>query len=159
MRFSIFFFIVLLGFLNLTLAQDETCCLQYIKKLEPSVRNSVTSYRKQELDGRCNIEAVVFSLNHGRMLCTDPREKWVRDLMQMVDGLSGGSSVRRKARSSGSRFRRSEQPLDEEQQSANQNLPLPTNSARRRRPFRPFRPLKPLLRPLLHIALHGLING
>lgn len=47
--------------------------------------------------------------------CSDPRLQWVQDLMKRVDGgLSEGSSARRDVRSA-SRFRRSEQPLEEEQ--------------------------------------------
>merc|ERR1711915_407833 len=37
------------------------------------------------MDGGCNIPAVIFPMRKGRVLCTDPREKWVKDLMSRID--------------------------------------------------------------------------
>ncbi|KAA0718542.1 C-C motif chemokine 7 [Triplophysa tibetana] len=98
MRFNILFIIVLLGLLYLTLAQSsyEDCCLKYIKTMKPHMRKRVTSYRKQQLDGGCNIPAIIFTMKHGRMFCVDPREKWVQDLMHRVEKRTAGSVMRKK---------------------------------------------------------------
>ncbi|CAB1317049.1 unnamed protein product, partial [Coregonus sp. 'balchen'] len=63
----------------------EDCCLEYVRGLKKAARRMVTSYRRQETDGGCNIPAIVFSMKRGRLFCADPREKWVNELMLEVE--------------------------------------------------------------------------
>ncbi|XP_030630537.1 C-C motif chemokine 21 [Chanos chanos] len=87
MRFSLIIFVVLLAILSLTLAQVsyEDCCLRYVSGVKKSTKKMVTSYRRQEMDGGCNIPAIVFKLKRGRQFCADPRQKWVVELMYKVN--------------------------------------------------------------------------
>ncbi|XP_048020889.1 uncharacterized protein LOC125251832 isoform X4 [Megalobrama amblycephala] len=108
MRFI--FIIVLLGFICLTSAQED-CCELFVYRARMSIQEKVTSYRIQEFGGphsNCYY-GVVFKWGRTLEFCSDPKLKWVQDLMKRVDGLSKGSSVMRNVRSA-SRFRRSEQP-------------------------------------------------
>uniref|UniRef100_A0A4W5LY62 Chemokine (C-C motif) ligand 25a n=1 Tax=Hucho hucho TaxID=62062 RepID=A0A4W5LY62_9TELE len=86
MRFSVQFFL-LLTCLYVTLAQGsyEDCCLKYIRGVKKVAKRMVTSYRRQETDGGCNIPAIVFTMKRGRLFCADPREKWVNELMLKVE--------------------------------------------------------------------------
>lgn len=88
MRLSVLFFLVFLGFLSISLAQGsyEDCCLRYVTSKSPRMKH-VVSYRHQVLDGSCNIKAVVFKLRKGRVFCANPKDKWVQNLMTMVDKL------------------------------------------------------------------------
>ncbi|XP_076837872.1 C-C motif chemokine 25 [Brachyhypopomus gauderio] len=91
MRFNLMFWFLLLGVFWFCMAQGsyEDCCLQYIKA--PTRKNvralvkNVSSYRKQEQDGGCNIPAIVFKLKRGRVFCADPRQNWVISMMRNVD--------------------------------------------------------------------------
>ncbi|XP_048020887.1 actin cytoskeleton-regulatory complex protein PAN1-like isoform X2 [Megalobrama amblycephala] len=109
MRFI--FFLILLGFICLTSAQDEDCCELFVYRARMSIQERVTSYRIQEFEGPHCFSGVVFKWDFGEF-CSDPRLQWVQDLMKRVDGLSEGSSVRRNVRSAS---RRSERSLEEEQ--------------------------------------------
>ncbi|CAD7687643.1 unnamed protein product [Nyctereutes procyonoides] len=64
-------------------AQD--CCLKYsLRKIPAQV---VRSYRKQEPSLGCPIQAILFSPRKRSQpeLCADPKETWVRQLMQRLD--------------------------------------------------------------------------
>uniref|UniRef100_A0AAR2KJU1 Chemokine interleukin-8-like domain-containing protein n=1 Tax=Pygocentrus nattereri TaxID=42514 RepID=A0AAR2KJU1_PYGNA len=95
MRFYVFFFLVLLGFLYLSLGQGsyEDCCLRHVNSVKKHTIKNVVSYRKQELDGGCNItnaNVLYFSLfrfktKRGRFFCANPKDKWVQKLLEKVD--------------------------------------------------------------------------
>uniref|UniRef100_A0AAY4A1F1 Chemokine interleukin-8-like domain-containing protein n=1 Tax=Denticeps clupeoides TaxID=299321 RepID=A0AAY4A1F1_9TELE len=87
MKFYALLFLVLLTCLYLTTAQGsyEDCCLKYVKTVKPAIKRRVTQYRLQELDGGCNIPAVVFTLKYGRVMCADPKQPWVKSLVHNLD--------------------------------------------------------------------------
>ncbi|KAL2097102.1 hypothetical protein ACEWY4_006309 [Coilia grayii] len=87
MKFTTLVFLIVITCLCMTFSQGsyEDCCLKYVKGVRASMKKMVRSYRTQQLDGGCNIPAIVFSMKRGRMFCADPKKIWVRDLMKHVD--------------------------------------------------------------------------
>ncbi|PWA30015.1 hypothetical protein CCH79_00009625, partial [Gambusia affinis] len=87
MRFNTLFFLLILSCFCFTLAQVsyEDCCLKYVKNLTNNVQKHAVSYRRQKTDGGCNIPAVIFIMRRGRKFCTDPNEKWVKELVLKID--------------------------------------------------------------------------
>ncbi|XP_026873244.1 C-C motif chemokine 25 [Electrophorus electricus] len=87
MRFILLFLLLILGVFSLSQAQGtyEDCCLRYAKAPKHNLLKKVSSYRKQELDGGCNLPAVVFKLKGGRLLCANPKLKWVVSLQTKLD--------------------------------------------------------------------------
>ncbi|XP_028329001.1 C-C motif chemokine 25 [Gouania willdenowi] len=71
--------------LVLTQVSYDNCCLKYVKRLKPSTLRHAVSYRLQEIDGGCNIPAVILIMKRGRKFCTNPNEKWVNELMKKMD--------------------------------------------------------------------------
>ncbi|CAG07167.1 unnamed protein product [Tetraodon nigroviridis] len=88
MRLNALFFLTITACVCLALAQItyEDCCLKYIKKVKPRIQKYAVSYRLQVLDGGCNLPAVIFVMKKGRVVCTDPKEQWVTELMRQIDG-------------------------------------------------------------------------
>uniref|UniRef100_A0A1A7Z7H3 Chemokine (C-C motif) ligand 25b n=1 Tax=Iconisemion striatum TaxID=60296 RepID=A0A1A7Z7H3_9TELE len=76
-------------YLSLAQGSYDNCCLGYIKKMGKFGRKNTLNYRLQETDGDCNIRAVVFYVKHRsgaqRIICSNPMDAWVQDLMQAVD--------------------------------------------------------------------------
>ncbi|RXN25148.1 C-C motif chemokine 25-like protein [Labeo rohita] len=71
--------------------QDKYCCTHYVHRVSRSIRNKVTSYKIQKLNGHCNISAVIFTVDHDHTFCADPQEYWVHILMDRVDKKFQGS--------------------------------------------------------------------
>ncbi|XP_072524969.1 C-C motif chemokine 25 [Salminus brasiliensis] len=90
MRYSLLLFLVVLGFFSLTFAQGsyEDCCLRYVTSVSQHRIKNVVSYRQQVLDGSCNIRAIVFKMKKGRVFCANPKDKWVKLLIERIDKLS-----------------------------------------------------------------------
>uniref|UniRef100_A0A8C4Z5D0 Chemokine (C-C motif) ligand 25b n=2 Tax=Gadus morhua TaxID=8049 RepID=A0A8C4Z5D0_GADMO len=72
------------------------CCLGHVsKEIRPTARRNIQSYRRQESDGDCNIEAIVFfmkkkpSHKKQRTVCTNPEDQWVQDLIRHHDRNKG----------------------------------------------------------------------
>ncbi|XP_068594301.1 C-C motif chemokine 25 [Cebidichthys violaceus] len=87
MRFNAMFFLLILSCLCLALAQTtyEDCCFKYVRTMSRRTQRHAVEYRQQVVDGGCNIPAVIFTMKRGRELCTDPKEKWVEELMKKID--------------------------------------------------------------------------
>ncbi|XP_054620638.1 C-C motif chemokine 20 [Dunckerocampus dactyliophorus] len=87
MRSNTPFILLVLSCLCLAMAQVsyDDCCLSYVKKLDKKTQQRAVKYRIQETDGGCNIRAVIFTMRKGRVYCTDPRQTWVKELMDAID--------------------------------------------------------------------------
>ncbi|XP_053186733.1 C-C motif chemokine 25 [Scomber japonicus] len=87
MRFNALCFLVILCSIYLALAQVsyDDCCLKYVKKLRDKTLKHVMKYRRQETDGGCNINAVILTMRRGRVLCANPKDQWVSELMERID--------------------------------------------------------------------------
>nr|QLA10420.1 C-C motif chemokine 25 [Lateolabrax japonicus] len=87
MRFNTLFCLLIVSFLYFALAHVtyDDCCLKYVKKMNHRTQKHAVQYRWQVPDGGCNIPAVIFTMRKGRVLCADPTEKWVAELMKKID--------------------------------------------------------------------------
>ncbi|XP_041085266.1 C-C motif chemokine 25b [Polyodon spathula] len=99
MKFRALFFFLLLACFCLSLAQGsyENCCLSYVSSVKASVKRAVRSYRTQETDGGCNIQAIVFKLRKGQVFCADPALSWVQLLMKKLDAKNKIAENRKKS--------------------------------------------------------------
>ncbi|KAG2463754.1 CCL25 protein, partial [Polypterus senegalus] len=82
----------------------ENCCLKYNKHVSTrTMKAGFKSYRKQETDGGCNIQAIVLTSNSGKkVICANPTAKWVKKIMAKID---------KQAQEDRQKFRSSDQPL------------------------------------------------
>uniref|UniRef100_A0A3B4ALC8 Chemokine interleukin-8-like domain-containing protein n=1 Tax=Periophthalmus magnuspinnatus TaxID=409849 RepID=A0A3B4ALC8_9GOBI len=67
-----------------TLSYDD-CCLKYSKKHSRTIQKHAVRYRMQEVDGGCNLPAVIFTLKRGKVYCVDPAERWVPKLIRSLE--------------------------------------------------------------------------
>lgn len=86
MRSATLLSLLVVSFVCLTVAQVsyDDCCLSY-KKQSRFVQKHAVSYRVQKVDGGCNIPAIIFVRKRGKVSCADPKDKWVSDLMNVID--------------------------------------------------------------------------
>ncbi|XP_034411866.1 C-C motif chemokine 25 [Cyclopterus lumpus] len=87
MQFNTIVFLLVLSGVCVALAQTtyEDCCFKYVNEMKQRTQRHAVKYRVQVVDGGCNIPAIIFTMKKGRELCTDPRERWVSDLMKKID--------------------------------------------------------------------------
>ncbi|XP_072294463.1 C-C motif chemokine 25b [Eucyclogobius newberryi] len=91
MKIQVVVLLLLVTCLSLSAAQGSfgNCCLKYVRKMKSSARRSIQDYRMQETDGDCNIRAVLLLLKRRegelKPVCANPKDKWVKDVMNAVD--------------------------------------------------------------------------
>ncbi|XP_020784869.2 LOW QUALITY PROTEIN: C-C motif chemokine 25-like [Boleophthalmus pectinirostris] len=97
MRWITVLSLLVVCFVCLSVAQVsfDDCCLKYAKRHSRLIQKHAVKYRRQEMDGDCNIRAVIFTLKKGRVYCTNPDEKWVVRLMETIDKRSQNTKRKR----------------------------------------------------------------
>uniref|UniRef100_A0A8C4L2J6 C-C motif chemokine 25 n=1 Tax=Equus asinus asinus TaxID=83772 RepID=A0A8C4L2J6_EQUAS len=64
----------------------EDCCLAYHRHARLAVLRHAQGYLRQEVTGSCNLPAVIFFFRQKqRMVCGDPRARWVQKGMKILD--------------------------------------------------------------------------
>ncbi|XP_046494269.1 C-C motif chemokine 25 [Equus quagga] len=64
----------------------EDCCLAYHRHARLAVLRHAQGYLRQEVTGSCNLPAVIFFFHQKqRMVCGDPRARWVQKGMKILD--------------------------------------------------------------------------
>ncbi|XP_059845777.1 C-C motif chemokine 17-like [Hypanus sabinus] len=58
----------------------RSCCLKYSANSPPIGR--ILRYRIQEQNGHCRFDAVLFFTKRGRIICSDPNDERVQDLLK-----------------------------------------------------------------------------
>uniref|UniRef100_A0A8C6URA4 C-C motif chemokine n=1 Tax=Neogobius melanostomus TaxID=47308 RepID=A0A8C6URA4_9GOBI len=76
--------VVCLMCLSVAQISYDDCCLKYANTLSRRLQKQAVSFSRQETDGGCNLTAVIFTLKRGRIYCTDPNAKWVKDLIEHI---------------------------------------------------------------------------
>ncbi|MCI4376973.1 hypothetical protein PGIGA_G00197910 [Pangasianodon gigas] len=61
--------------------EPAKCCFSYQTQRIPV--KLITAFK--ETDGQCPKPAVIFTLKSGRMVCADPGDKWVKNIMNKID--------------------------------------------------------------------------
>ncbi|KAM8849464.1 C-C motif chemokine 3 [Spinachia spinachia] len=86
MRSNTMIFLLVLSCFCLSLAQTtfEDCCYKYVARSIRRTQRLAVDYREQVVDGGCNIPATIFTLRGGRLVCTNPQEKWVIALKKII---------------------------------------------------------------------------
>ncbi|XP_058137038.1 C-C motif chemokine 25 [Dasypus novemcinctus] len=70
----------------------EDCCLAYHHITRWNVLQHARSYKLQEVSGSCNLPAVIFFFpRRHKMICGNPRAKWVKIGMKRLDARSKDS--------------------------------------------------------------------
>ncbi|KAM9101811.1 C-C motif chemokine 25 [Sarcophilus harrisii] len=62
----------------------EDCCLKYSKPRKPALLRNIRRFKIQEVNGSCNIRAVIFELRKKNVICGNPEEKWVKDKIRQL---------------------------------------------------------------------------
>ncbi|XP_066565068.1 C-C motif chemokine 20 [Amia ocellicauda] len=85
-------------------ARTDGCCTQYISSIDNIKVKLIREYKKQDLNGVCNIDAIVFIMKRGRQICANPKAKKVKEIVKHLN--------KRKDRKSGKRTRRHSSSTD-----------------------------------------------
>ncbi|XP_005989931.1 C-C motif chemokine 25 [Latimeria chalumnae] len=87
MKFQLVFLLLILSCFCLSTSQGSygNCCLGYHRTIKNKIKRRIVSYKTQEVDSSCNITAVQFRLKNTKVVCGNPQDQWVKDMMRKLD--------------------------------------------------------------------------
>ncbi|XP_043843320.1 C-C motif chemokine 25 [Dromiciops gliroides] len=62
----------------------EDCCLRYSRLRKAGILWHIRNYTIQEVNGSCNLRAVIFRLRKNNIICANPDERWVKAVIKYL---------------------------------------------------------------------------